>query len=74
MRENSRRTAVLIISLMALSGAAALIYEIVWLRMLTRAFGVTIHSAAGAAIIYSRGRSPSPAVGKRGEIRILPES
>ncbi|MFH2203702.1 MAG: fused MFS/spermidine synthase [Elusimicrobiota bacterium] len=40
---------------MALSGAASLIYEIVWLRMLSRAFGVTIHAVSFLIALYFGG-------------------
>ncbi|MBI3566042.1 MAG: hypothetical protein HY079_12660, partial [Elusimicrobia bacterium] len=42
-------------ALMALSGASALIYEVVWMRMLTRAFGVTVHAVAALTALYMGG-------------------
>lgn len=41
--------------LMALSGAAALAFETVWMRMLSRAFGVTVHAVAGLTALYMVG-------------------
>jgi spermidine synthase len=42
-------------ALMFLSGAAALAYEIIWMRMLSRAFGVTVHAVAVVVALYMAG-------------------
>ncbi|HVE12231.1 MAG TPA: spermidine synthase, partial [Elusimicrobiota bacterium] len=41
--------------IMLLSGAAALAYEVVWMRMLGRAFGVTVYAAAAVVAVYMAG-------------------
>ena len=45
----------LMLGLMFLSGAAGLLYETVWLRMLTRAFGVTVHAVGFLVALYFAG-------------------
>ncbi len=42
-------------ALMALSGAASLAYETVWLRQLARAFGATVYAIAGLVALYMGG-------------------
>jgi spermidine synthase len=44
-----------VMGLMFLSGAAALAYEIIWMRMLSRAFGVTVHAVAALVALYMGG-------------------
>jgi len=51
--------------LMALSGAAALAYETVWLRELSRAFGVTVHAIAGLVALYMGGLALGAALAAR---------
>jgi predicted membrane-bound spermidine synthase len=51
--------------LMALSGAAALAYETVWLRELSRAFGVTVHAVAGLVALYMGGLALGAALAAR---------
>ena len=45
-RVPGRAATALILSLFVLSGAAGLVYEIVWTRMLTLVFGNTVHAAS----------------------------
>jgi len=42
-------------AMMFLSGAAALVYETVWLRMLSRSFGVTVHAVSVLVALYFAG-------------------
>ncbi len=51
--------------LMALSGASALAYELVWMRQLSRAFGVTVHAVAGLVALYMAGLALGSAWGAR---------
>lgn len=51
--------------LMFLSGAAALSYELVWLRMLSRAFGVTVHAVASLIALYMAGLALGAALAPR---------
>jgi spermidine synthase len=51
--------------LMALSGAAALAYETVWMRQLTRAFGVTVYAVAGLVALYMGGLALGAALAAR---------
>ncbi|MBI5240265.1 MAG: fused MFS/spermidine synthase [Elusimicrobia bacterium] len=44
-----------VMGLMFLSGAAALSYEVIWMRMLSRAFGVTVHAVAALVALYMGG-------------------
>jgi len=37
------------------SGAAGLMYEVVWLRMLVRAFGVTVYATSNVLMVYMAG-------------------
>ncbi len=41
--------------LFLLSGASGLIYEVVWLRMLIRAFGVTVYAVSTVLVVYMSG-------------------
>lgn len=41
--------------LMALSGAGALVYEVAWMRMLIRVFGVTLHATSAVAAAFLGG-------------------
>lgn len=52
-------------ALMFLSGWAALTYEAVWLRMLARSFGVTVHAVAALVALYMAGLAIGAAVGAR---------
>lgn len=42
-------------ALFLLSGASGLIYQVVWLRMLTRCFGVTVHAVTTVVAIFMGG-------------------
>jgi predicted membrane-bound spermidine synthase len=53
------------LAMMALSGAAALIYEIIWMRMLSRAFGVTVYATASLVALYMAGLALGAAGGAR---------
>lgn len=55
-----------------LSGAAALVYETVWLRMLTRAFGVTAHAAAALVALFMGGLALGAALSRRLPARSWP--
>lgn len=55
-----------------LSGAAALVYETVWLRMLTRAFGVTAHAAAALVALFMGGLALGAALARRLPARSWP--
>jgi spermidine synthase len=52
-------------ALMALSGAAALAYEAVWMRMLSRAFGVTVYAVAALVAVYMAGLALGAFAGTR---------
>ncbi|MCC7386924.1 MAG: fused MFS/spermidine synthase [Deltaproteobacteria bacterium] len=41
--------------LLFVSGASGLVYEVVWLRMLVRAFGVTIHAVSTVLFVFMLG-------------------
>lgn len=51
--------------LMALSGASALAYETVWMRQLSRAFGVTVYAVAGLVALYMGGLALGAALAAR---------
>ena len=53
--KDERRVFRAVCVMMVLSGAAALAYEVVWLRMLTRVFGVTVHAVAALTALYMGG-------------------
>lgn len=61
MKERARAAA----ALMFLSGVSALVYEIVWMRMLARAFGVTVHAVAGLTALYMGGLALGAALAAR---------
>ena len=42
-------------ALFLLSGASGLVYQVVWLRMLTRSFGVTVHAVTTVVAIFMGG-------------------
>jgi spermidine synthase len=52
-------------ALMFLSGAAALGYEVVWMRMLSRAFGITVHAVAALVALYMAGLALGAFAGTR---------
>lgn len=42
-----------------LSGAAALVYEVLWLKELGRLFGVTVYAASTALAVFSSDSPPA---------------
>jgi spermidine synthase len=44
-----------LVALFFLSGASGLVYEVVWLRMLIRAFGVTVYAVSTVLVLYMTG-------------------
>ena len=53
------------LGMMFLSGAAALIYEVVWMRMLSRVFGVTVYAVVVLVAIYMAGLALGAAAAAR---------
>lgn len=53
------------LAMMFLSGASALIYELVWMRMLVRAFGITVHAVCALVSLYMGGLALGAAVSAR---------
>lgn len=51
--------------MMLLSGAGALAYEVVWLRQLTRAFGITVHAVSAVVALYMGGLALGAALASR---------
>lgn len=54
-----------VLAMMFLSGAAALIYEVVWLRILARSFGVTVHAVSALVSLYMLGLALGSAAAAR---------
>jgi spermidine synthase len=54
-----------VLAMMFLSGAAALIYEVVWLRVLARSFGVTVHAVSALVSLYMLGLALGAAAAAR---------
>ena len=64
-RGGGSRSFRILLALFVFSGASGLIYEIVWLRMLIRAFGVTVHAVTAVLAVFMGGLALGAFVGGR---------
>ncbi|MBI5210217.1 MAG: hypothetical protein HY927_09635 [Elusimicrobia bacterium] len=60
------------LAMMFLSGASALALELVWMRFLQRAFGVTVHAVAATVAVYMAGLALGAAFSGRLASRLRP--
>jgi len=65
-----RRIFHLLLLLFVFSGAAGLIYEVVWLRMLIRAFGVTVYAVTTVLAVFMAGLAAGAIIAGRFSHRI----
>ena len=69
-RPFNNRTFYVLLVLFLFSGAAGLLYEVVWLRMLVRAFGVTVYAVTTVLAVFMAGLAAGAIIAGRDAARI----